>query len=212
MYSKAMSSVKLPNYDVTDQFHCEVGMRQGCNLSPLLFTLFISGLETELVKNKMGTTLWNRPIDLLMYADDIVLMSSSEEGLRKHLRSREEFCKQWKLEVSIDKTKVCAFGKKPRLLSPFSFRGIDQKMVQPCKYLGVCLSTNCSYNKAQQAQANQGKKAIFALQRLLSKLKHPPITIVLKLFDVMIWPVLSYGCELCIQSWRQQKCIFSNIS
>ena len=48
-----------------------------------------------------------------MYADDIVLMSSSEEGLRKHLRSLEEFCEDWKLEVNIDKTKVCAFGKKP---------------------------------------------------------------------------------------------------
>ena len=60
----------------------------------------------------MGTRLWNRPIDLLMYTDDIVLMSSSEEGLRKHLRSLEESCKEWKLEVNIDKTKVCTFGKK----------------------------------------------------------------------------------------------------
>ena len=46
-------------------------------------------------------------IDLLMYADDIALMSSSEEGLRKHLRSLDELCKQWKL---VDKTKVCAFA------------------------------------------------------------------------------------------------------
>ena len=86
MYSKAMSSLKLPYHEVTDQFHCEIGVRQGCNLSPLLFTLFISGLETELAKNKMGTRLWNRPIDLLMYADDIVLTSSSEEGFRKSLK------------------------------------------------------------------------------------------------------------------------------
>ena len=41
---------------------------------------------------------------------------------------------------------------------------------------------------------NKGKKAIFALQRLLARLKYPPIA--LKLFDVMILPVLSYGCEL----------------
>ena len=196
MYSKAMSSLKLSNHEVTDQFRCEVGVRQGCNLSPLLFSLFISGLEAELAKNKMGTRLWNRPIDLLMYADDIVLMSSSEEGLRKHLRSLEEFCEEWKLEVNIDKTKVCAFGKKPRLLSPFSFEGINLEMVQEYKYLGVWLSTNHVYNKAKKAQANQGKKAIFALQRLLVKLKYPPITIALKLFDVMILPVLSYGCEL----------------
>ena len=56
------------------------------------------------MKNNMGTRLWNRSIDLLMYADDIVLLSPSEEGLKKHLRSLEEFCKQWKLEVNIDKT------------------------------------------------------------------------------------------------------------
>lgn len=196
MYSNATSRVKLPNNQVTDQFHCEVGVRQGCNLSPLLFSLFISGLESDLAKNNMGTRLWNRSIDLLMYADDIVLLSPSEEGLKKHLRSLEEFCKQWKLEVNIDKTKVCAFGKKPRSLSPFSFKGMELEMVQAYKYLGVWLSTNRIYNKAQQAQANQGKKAIFALQRLLAKLKHPPITIALKLFDALILPVLSYGCEL----------------
>ena len=83
MYSKAMSSLKLSNHEVTDQFRSEVGVRQGCNLSPLLFSLFISRLEAELAKNKMGTRLWNRPIDLLMYADDIVLMSSSEDGVEK---------------------------------------------------------------------------------------------------------------------------------
>ena len=106
-------------------------------MSPLIFSLFISGLEYELVKNKTGTTLGNSPIDLLMYADDIALMSSSEEGLRKHLRPLEEYCDQWKLMVNIAKTKVCAFGKKPGSLSPFSFKSNDLEMVQDYKCLGV---------------------------------------------------------------------------
>ena len=85
-----------------------------------------------------------------MYTDDIVLMSSSEEGLRKHLRSLEESCKEWKLEVNIDKTKVCTFGKKT-----VTFRiWANLEMVQTYKYLGVWLSTNRIYNKARQAQAN----------------------------------------------------------
>ena len=48
LQSKAMSRVKLSNHEVTDQFRCKVGARQSCNLSPLLFSLFTSGLETEL--------------------------------------------------------------------------------------------------------------------------------------------------------------------
>jgi len=132
-----MSRVKLSNGDITDQFSCEIEVRQSC---PLVFSLFISRLESELVKNKTGTTLGNRPIDLLMYADDIAMMSSSEEGLRlKHVRPLEEFCDQWKLMVNIAKTKVivCAFEKKPGSLSPFSFKSNDLEMVQAYKYLGV---------------------------------------------------------------------------
>jgi len=70
-------------------------------------------------------------------------------------------------------------------------------MVQACKYLGVWITTNSNYNKPQQAQANQGKKAIFALQRLFAKLKYPPIPNALKLLDVMI---LTYGRELLGQA------------
>ena len=71
-------------------------------------------------KKKIGTRLWNRPIDLLMYADDIVLMSSSQEGLsRNYLRSWVD-CKQWKLEVNIDNTKVCAaLGEKDKITVTF---------------------------------------------------------------------------------------------
>ena len=86
--------------------------------------------------------------------------------------------------------------EKPRSLPPFPYKSNDLEMVQACKYLGVWITTNSNYNKAQQAQASQGKKAVLALQRLFAKLKYPPIPIALKLFDVMILPVLSYGCEV----------------
>ena len=72
--------------------------------------------------------------------------------------------------VNIAKPK---YGKKPRSGSLFSFKSNDLEMVQAYKYLGVWITTNGNYIKAQQAQANQGKKAIFALQRLLAKFKAP---------------------------------------
>ena len=46
-----------------------------------------------------------------MYADDIVLISSSAVGLRKHLHTLQEYSTKWKLDVNTDKTKVCVFGR-----------------------------------------------------------------------------------------------------
>jgi len=57
----------------------------------------------------------------------------------------------------------------------------------------VWITINGNYIKAQQAQANQGKKDY---KDYLQSLKHPLITIALKLFDVMILPLLCYGREL----------------
>ena len=40
MYLKATSRVKV-NGALTNPFSCDIGVRQGCNLSPLLFILFL---------------------------------------------------------------------------------------------------------------------------------------------------------------------------
>ena len=44
-------------------------------------------------------------LDTLMFADDIVLLSSSADGLRKHLETLETFCLQWHVEINPEKTK-----------------------------------------------------------------------------------------------------------
>ena len=44
-------------------------------------------LQVTCHDSHMIVLLTTRSIDLLMYADDIMLMSLSEEGLRKQLRS-----------------------------------------------------------------------------------------------------------------------------
>ena len=107
------SCVKVSNNRATSYFHCHKGVRQGCNLSPLLFSLFTSSLETILKTNMSGVELTTsgRVLDLLMYADDIVLISSSATGLKKHLHTLQSFCKDWKLNVNTDKTKVCVIGR-----------------------------------------------------------------------------------------------------
>ena len=111
MYTKASARVKLSSQQATEPFACQKGVRQGCKLSPLLFSLFISGLEIELARNKAGVEVHDNHLDVLMFADDIVMFSTSPMGLQKQLDTLEQFCCRWKLKINnIDKTKICVYG------------------------------------------------------------------------------------------------------
>ena len=107
-------------------------------------------------------TTSGRVLDLLMYADDIVLISSSATGLKNHLHTLQSFCKDWKLNVNTDKTKVCVFGRD-RGCQPFLWNGTILEKIKSYRYLGTWISKNGKFGMARKHLANQVKKAAFAL-------------------------------------------------
>lgn len=54
-------------------------------------------------------TLDHLSIFLLLFADDAVIFSETEEGLQSLIDSFEQYCIIWKLTVNITKTKVMVF-------------------------------------------------------------------------------------------------------
>ena len=48
---------------------------------------------------------------VLLYADDTVIMSEASNGLQFALNVYKDYCKQWKLTVNINKSKVVIFSK-----------------------------------------------------------------------------------------------------
>ena len=50
MYKGIKSKVQI-GHDVSDYFMCKVGVRQGENLSPFLFSIYINNLEDYLLRN-----------------------------------------------------------------------------------------------------------------------------------------------------------------
>ena len=59
------------------------GVKQGCSLSPTLFGLYVDGLEKHLLETAGIDTpqLIDTLVPLLLYADGLILMSTSKEGL-----------------------------------------------------------------------------------------------------------------------------------
>ena len=107
------------------------GVCQGCPPSPTLFNIYINDIENRLsaVNDSPITLDYGTNISCLLYTDDIVIMSLSEEGLQKCLDELNKFCKEWKLTISMKKTKCITFQKQNKVNKRCSFF-IDRKGVQ----------------------------------------------------------------------------------
>ena len=71
---------------------------------------------SELLNGNNTPKISNVAVPCLFLADDLVLISESKEGLQQHLNVLEKNCKDWKLSVNTDKTKVVIFNKNRKLI------------------------------------------------------------------------------------------------
>ena len=81
---KTKCAIKV-NDQITNFFNYTKGVRQGCLLSPILFNIYVNGIF-ELVNNTVDSDVFldkNHKINALMYADDLILISETQEGLQK---------------------------------------------------------------------------------------------------------------------------------
>ena len=121
LYSKVQCTAKINGF-VTDWFNVSVGLKQGCILSPVLFNAFMDDLVKMIRKQKKGVTYGDVNILILLYADDIVLLSNCEEGLQSMLVMLGEWCSKWGLTINGNKSKVMHFRSQSvdKTVSPFT--------------------------------------------------------------------------------------------
>ena len=196
MYSEVTYSVKLQS-GLTDPFSSNIGVKQGCILSPLLFNLFVNDLPNCFETEKCEPiALGDHLVNCLMYADDIVLLSNSKEGLQNSLSNLKEFCDSWNLKINIEKTKIIIFNKSGKLLKNYGFyiNDIQLENVQEYKYLGILMRASGTFTNAIQYLSNKALKVIFMIRRRFQT-ETINAKLFLKLFDTCVKPILLYGSE-----------------
>ena len=103
--------VKIGNKQ-SDHFPVSTGLRQGCVLSPLLFSLYINGLVMELKRKRCGVECGDLLIPGLLFTDDTSLFGEDVEGLEQSLMVLEEWCSRWRMKVNVEKSATMHFRKK----------------------------------------------------------------------------------------------------
>ena len=207
MYAQIKSCVFL-NGEKSDFFISARGVRQGENLSPLLFSLFVNDIENEFLKHGCSyiniDAHWDNFIRLLvlMYADDTIILADSKENLQLALNALKSYCDTWKLEINCTKTKITIFSSRKANTTDFNFKYGNNsiEIVDWYKYLGVILNYNGSFNLAIENLQTQASRAMFSLISRARRLRLP-IDMQLELFDKTVLPILLYGCEI----WGHSK-------
>ena len=97
---------------ISSFFDLNVGVRQGCILSPLLFNIFLSDLAQKFVNLKKGPMVGEKHINSVFWADDLVMVAESENELQEMLKILEEYCGLNHLIINTKKTKCMVFNKK----------------------------------------------------------------------------------------------------
>ena len=116
MYKHNQCAVKINNQR-TEYFTQGRGVKQGCCISPALFNLYINELADQLDRSAApGLTLLDTEIKYLLYADYLILLSPTRDGLQHNLSILEQYCHNWALEVNFKKTQIMIFQKKARCL------------------------------------------------------------------------------------------------
>ena len=209
MYEKAKSCVKVEDI-CSEYFQCGCGVRQGENLSPLLFSIYLNDLQSFLSRQVNGlTTLASEGKEMdnidesvmlkmfiLLYADDTVICAETVDDLQRALDAMSKYCDKWALRMNSSKTKVLVFSRgKIQNLPTLMYNGRRLEVVFGYQYLGLYFNYNNKFKVTQKHQYDKASRAMFSLIKKCKRLMLP-LDIQIELFDRMVTPILLYGCEV----------------
>ena len=123
--AKAKSSVALIAEAQSDFFNCNIGVRQGENMSPLLFSIYLHDLKSFIsrkcnglkdIENMQREHLYEEFVTyfklyILLYADDTVILAENPEDLQASLDEMKKYCDTFDLHINVNKTKILFFSK-----------------------------------------------------------------------------------------------------
>ena len=147
-----------------------------------------------------------------MFADDLVLLSETSDGLQNCFDKLAQYCQKWGLTINMDKTKVVIFNKGGYKFKRFKFSinascvvGTDLVFVnndrsrvfienaQSYCYLGLEFSACGSFNNAVSSLCVKAKGAYYSLIKLETGNN---IRVAMKLFDMLVLPIMTYAIEV----------------
>jgi hypothetical protein len=198
------------------EINCNIGVKQGCPLSPTLFGIYIDKLEDCLEKAgcvRPYSHWYSHQSSSLCH--DIILMEMSPHDLENQLRILKDFFSNMGMTVNIDKTKVMIIKSNKITYDTFVYDNNNLEEVTSYKYLGIDIHHKLNWNYSIEKRIIGGWKAYYGLENNCKSTDLWSWDKKKLLFETLVTPVILYGCEvwgcsISHESWRKIEKIQKN--
>ena len=177
------------------------GVRQGCVMSPWLFNVFMDGIMRETMeKLQGGVQLTTTNVQLILFADDIVMVTEKEEDMKTNLGEIKKVMDKWGMKMHLGKTKVMMVSRTEEDCN-LNIEGEDSETVKKLKYLGVMVSSDGLCDEEIEQRVGAAAKVVGAMRKEVLERRELLKKTKLRVFNAMVVPTLIYGCE----TWTMQR-------
>ena len=122
-------------------------MRQGGCLSPVLFSILIDGLICSICGSDLGCHIGSLNFSILMYADDLVLLSASIRHLQLMIDTCVRELHELDLSINVKKSTCNRFGSRVSFIcSSISVNNIIIPWSDNVKYLGITFNSGSRFS------------------------------------------------------------------
>lgn len=182
--------------ELSEHFEIGIGLREGDDLSTILFNFVLEGFYRRINIRARGT-IYDRMVQCLAYADDIVLIGRSIKDLLQRFEELEEGAKQRGLQINKTKTKYMICTRNKARWKEVKHLGIGDyqiERVHAFEYLGTLLTELNEVSMEITARIAKGDKCYYSVLPIL-KSKELSWESKKKIYKTVIKPVVTYGDE-----------------
>ena len=194
MYKDTSYSIKVKQGCI-EPIKSNLGLRQGCPLSPMLFNLFIEDVADIFGEDTYPIKMQGHSINYFLYADDLVLLSENANGLQNCLHSLGTYAEKKSLTISIKKSKTMIFNAAGLFVKKQFY--IKENALEPVNtfcYLGFDMKPSGSVKHGMATLCDKANKALRPLLRTIANFQLS-FKLSIKLFHTLISPIALYNVE-----------------
>lgn len=181
---------------LSDWFRTNSGVKQGCILSALIFSLFINDIVDILPG---GICMAEIIVKALLYADDVVIFAESPESLRFMIKRLYDYCQKWDLHINTKKSKIMIFRNgHGRYASDekWFYNGEEVEIVKHYRYLGVIITSNMDFKLHFQEKCNSVQRSVNASWKNVMSNENVPLSTKYQVFKSVVRSSLCYAAQV----------------